>query len=378
MMTMSSVMSAASRCKAWIIAACVVLLAGCSALRLAYNQAPELAYWWLDGYLDIQERQAPMVRAALDEWFAWHRATQLPDYAAQLAQARAQVQADVTPDQVCRWWDTLRQRTATAFDHGVPALAEVVMTLDPKQVQHIERRYQKADEDFKADFLQATRDERLQSSVKRTVSRAETLYGRLDDGQREFVARTLAASPFDAQAWLAERQARQREIVQTLRMLIAERADAARVQAALRVFAAHAAQSPRAGYRDHYQRLSDYNCQFVAQLHNTTSAEQRRRAAERLKGWEDDLRALAAPRHGSRQRLVSCRGPRARRRRQGVSETVTLRGFTPVRGKSVIAARNIAASTSAPPARLPSLRARASYSGRPLSRSRSRIATSRS
>lgn len=275
----------------------MVLLAGCSAVRLAYNQAPELAYWWLDGYFDFNERQAPMARASLDEWFAWHRSTQLPDYAEVLGQLQQQALNDASAEQVCRWWDELRRRGAAAFEHGVPALAELVVTLDAKQVQHIERRYQKSDEDFKADFLQATRDERLASALKRTVSRAEMLYGRLDDAQRAFVARTLAASPFDAQAWLAERQARQREIVQTLRALVAERADAARAQAALRVFAAHAAQSPRPAYRAYHQRLTDYNCQFVAQLHNTTAPEQRRRAVERLKGWEDDLRALAPSRH---------------------------------------------------------------------------------
>jgi len=270
------------------------VLSGCSAVRLAYNQAPELTYWWLDGYFDFNDQQAPQARAALTGWFAWHRGTQLGDYAALLALAQRDVQADATAEQVCRWWDELRRRLEQAFEQGIPALADLVRTLQPEQVQHIERRYQKADEDFKADFLQAARADRLEASIKRTVSRAETLYGRLDDAQRATVARAMARSPFDAQLWMLERQARQREIVRTLKMLLAERADAARVQAALRVFAAHAAQSPRENYRAHSRQLTDYNCAFVAQLHNTTTAEQRRRAAEKLKGWEDDLRSLAA------------------------------------------------------------------------------------
>jgi hypothetical protein len=129
---------------------------------------------------------------------------------------------------------------------------------------------------------------------KRTVSRAEILYGRLDDAQRKLIADGIAASPFDAKRWLVERQARQREIVETLRSLQAARADAARTEAALRVFAAHAAVSPRPAYREYQQRLIDYNCALVARLHNVTTPEQRRHAAERLKGWEDDLRALSA------------------------------------------------------------------------------------
>ena len=289
-------MSEFSRLKSWIITAVLVLLAGCSALRLAYNQGPELAYWWLDGYFDFNDQQAPLARASLADWFAWHRSTQLEGYAATLARLQRQVLADATPEQACRWWDELRQRAAAAYDQGVPALAELVRTLKPEQVTHVERRYHKSDEDFKADFMQATPAERLEASIKRTVSRVEMLYGSLDEPQRALVARTMAASPFDAKRWLAERQARQHEIVHTLRSLLSETADSARTQAALRVFAAHAANSPRPDYRSYNARLTSYNCEFAARLHNTTTPEQRRRAADKLKGWEDDLRALVPAR----------------------------------------------------------------------------------
>lgn len=295
-MTMSIAMSAISRLSAWIIAACLVLLAGCSAIRFAYNQAPELAYWWLDGYVDFSEQQGPAARATLVEWFRWHRATQLGDYAGLLVAAQSQIVEDASAAQVCRWIGELRQRVELAYEQGVPALAEFVRTLRPEQVQHIERRYQKADEEFRRDFMQPTQSERLDKSIQRVVSRAETLYGRIDDAQRALIAQSVAASPFDPQLWLSERQARQQEIVGTLRTLVAERADAPRVQAALRFFAAQAARSPRLAYRSHAQRLNDYNCAFMARVHNSSSVEQRRYGVEKLKGWETDLRSLAAQR----------------------------------------------------------------------------------
>ena len=40
-------------------------------------------------------------------------------------------------------------------------------------------------------------------------------------------------------------------------------------------------------------RLVDYNCGYAAALHNLTTAEQRQKAAKKLKGYEDELRALA-------------------------------------------------------------------------------------
>ena len=50
-------------------------------------------------------------------------------------------------------------------------------------------------------------------------------------------------------------------------------------------------------YRRYAQRQTDYNCGAVAALHNSTTAAQRQALAARLKGWEDDLRALAAESH---------------------------------------------------------------------------------
>jgi hypothetical protein len=286
----------------WIIVAAAVLLVGCSAVRTVYNQGQTFAYWWLDGYLDFDTEQGNRAREALSDWFRWHRATQLPDYAGLLERAQRQILHDITPADVCRWNDELKRRLEVAYAQGVPALAELLRTLKPEQVRHVERRYQKADAEFRNDYLQATRAEQLDVANKRTVSRAETLYGRLDDAQRKLINDGIAASPFDARRWLVERQARQREIVDTLRSLQAARADAARTEAALRVFAAHAAVSPRPAYREYQQRLIDYNCALVARLHNSTTPEQRRHGAERLKGWEDDLRALAAQHHPGPER----------------------------------------------------------------------------
>jgi len=302
--------SAMDRLRCWIIGAALVLLAGCSAVRLGYGQAPRLAYWWLDGYVDFDAAQGERARAALTDWFAWHRATQLPDYADLLATAQRQILHDATPAEVCRWADDLRDRLETGYEHGVPALADLVRTLTPQQLQHIESRYRKADGEFRDDYLQPTRAEQLAASNKRAIARAEMIYGELDAQQRALLAQAIAESPFDPQRWLAERQARQREIVDTLRTLQAEHADRARTEAALRRFEAHAASSPRATYREYQQRLFDYNCRLIARLHNSTTPAQRRRGADTLRGWEDDLRALAGQQAGSVRAAIT--GPAAR------------------------------------------------------------------
>jgi hypothetical protein len=279
------------RLRCWIIGANLLLLAGCSAVRLAYNQAPHLVYWWLDGYVEFDTEQGERAHDALADWFAWHRATQLSDYAGLLATGQQQILHDVTPGEVCQWADELSKRIEVGYEQGVPAMAELVRTLKAPQLQRMERRYRKADEDFRDEYVQADRAERRQESNKRARSRAELIYGRLTDSQLELLAQGIATSPFDPERWLAERRLRQREIVDTLRVLQSEGADSARTQAALRRFVAHAMRSPRQPYRDYQKRLFDYNCELIARLHNSTTPEQRRYGADKLKGWEDDLRA---------------------------------------------------------------------------------------
>jgi hypothetical protein len=62
------------RVKAWIIGVLLLalgpLLAGCTALRLGYNNGPQLAWWWLDSWMDFSREQSPPVKHAIDHWFA--------------------------------------------------------------------------------------------------------------------------------------------------------------------------------------------------------------------------------------------------------------------------------------------------------------------
>ena len=278
-----------------LIIGALALLSACSALRLGYGQAPELVYWWLDGYVDLDDDQSPRVREAIRQWFRWHRSTQLVDYAGLLARTEGQLADNLTPAQVCRLADEVQARLDTAFEQAAPAVAELARTLTSEQLAHLQRKHAKNNADYRNDYLQDSTEERLRAQLKRVVDRAETLYGRLDDVQREKVAQWVAESPFDAQRWADERELRQVEVRQVLRRIASGALSPPEAQAAVRRVYQHGFRSPREDYRAYQLRLAQYNCAFAAQVHNLTTPEQRQRAVARLKGWEDDLRALAAP-----------------------------------------------------------------------------------
>ena len=62
----------------------------------------------------------------------------------------------------------------------------------------------------------------------------------------------------------------------------------------LQVLAAQWRRSPREEHARYQQRLREYNCGFVADIHNAATAAQREHAARKLQAYEADLRALAA------------------------------------------------------------------------------------
>lgn len=282
--------------RGWIIAALALALAGCSALRLAYNQAPTFLYWWFDAYADFDDAQSHAARVAIDDWFDWNRRTQLPDYATLLARAAAEVRQDTTPERACQWWRDIRGRTDLAIDRVLPGVATIATTLTAAQLRHVEQHYAKSNAKFRDEYLDGDRAERLKGLVKRTVERAETLYGALDDAQRDVIAQRLAASPFDPELWYAERLARQRDAMTLLGRIAGDELPREQAIAALRAYAAGWARSPREPYRRYFEQLEQFNCRFAAALHNGTTPAQRQRAADKLRSWEADLRTLIAER----------------------------------------------------------------------------------
>lgn len=285
------------------LALCVTLLTlgACSSARLAYNQAPNLLYWWLDGYVDFSSEQSPQARQDIDAFLAWHRSTELPTYARQLQQWQALAAQDMTPAQVCSQFETVRAALLRASERGLEPLTRLAQQLGSEQLAHLQRHQRKGNESFEKDFLRGSPERRLNERLDKAVSRSEMLYGRLSPAQRELLQKSLQQSPWDPQRAQQERLRRQSDLLQTLQALStrASNGTAAVSPAALestRSYLARVQQSPTPGYSAYSQSTVQHGCAQLAALHNSTTAEQRAHAVGVLKGYEDDVRALAAPR----------------------------------------------------------------------------------
>lgn len=268
------------------------LLQGCSVMKIAYNQAPELAYWHLDGHFDFTEAQTLQVKADLAKLQAWHRQTQLPAYIETLQKFRQQIPSDMDAASACALYADVRGKLIAVSHRAEPAAVALVGTLSADQLVKLERRFAKGNAEYREDFIDGSPKARRDKRYKQAVSRAEMLYGSLDDKQLAVIAHRIDNSHFSALVSYGEKLRRQQDALQTLRPLVAGQATPEKTQTAMRGLFERSLNSPDAAYRDYMDKLTQDACSSFAELHNSTTPAQRGKAVETLLRYEQDFRLL--------------------------------------------------------------------------------------
>jgi hypothetical protein len=288
--------------RTFLVIVTLVVVTACSTVRLAYNQAPNLAYWWLDDYADFNGAQTTQVRQDIDRFMDWHRSSELPGYTAVLQQWQTLAPQEITPAQACSQFDTVRAALQRAGERSLEPLTRVALSMTEAQQKHLQREQAKSREKFEKEFLRGSPEQRLNRRLDKTADRFETLYGRLSSAQREQLRRDLQVSPFDAEKALQERQRQQLELRQHIAALQAAYPSVAGFTSpgpaleSSRQVMNRLLQSPTPGYAAYSESVVRHGCEMFARLHNSTTPEQRAHAVRVLKDYETDLRVLTGQR----------------------------------------------------------------------------------
>ena len=267
---------------------------GCSAVKIAYNQSPQLAYLYLDGFADFNEAQSLQVRTDLTKFLAWHRQTQLPGYIDLLQKIQQKIPQDMTDKQACEVFADVRQKALALTEFAEPGALSLAATLSPKQLTVMERKFAKGNTTWREDFLEGSAKDLFEKRQKSAIKRGEMLYGSVNDKQRSLIAQQIEKSQFKPAQSYAERQRRQKDILQTLGKVIANPQDAATAQKEMRSLLARSVTSPDAAYKSYLDGITQEGCASFAELHNSTTPEQRKKAVDVLAGYEQDFKVLMA------------------------------------------------------------------------------------
>jgi hypothetical protein len=272
-----------------VLALGLVLLAGCSGLRLAYDNADLWVRWRADQYLDLHGEKRDRLHARIAEFLTWHRDEALPHYARGLEGLSKRMSEGLSRDDLVRAYDEARVQLARDVGAAASRLAETIDTLDAGQIEHLERRFAEDNRKFAGEFLSGGAESRRAKRAERTVERLEDWLGRLNEAQRDRVRRHSNEQPL-----IDELRDRERKRLQSELLAIA-RAHAAREKLpalAQQIVPGHGDPKYVAVARAYVDAYID----LLVDIDRLATARQRERAVVRLHGYARDLASLSLAR----------------------------------------------------------------------------------
>lgn len=275
---------------------CLMLLllamAGCSVIKVSYNNAQELTYWWLYSYVHFSDAQKPLIKAELATLHDWHRFNEIPAYINILKSAQKKVMHDTTPEQVCTVVESVRNRLRMLNLQTEPIIEKLSPTLTHEQLGHMQKHFDKNNQKWQEDWMEGTQQERVEYRLKLAVERTEMFYGELNDQQRDILKDNIRISTFNAETSYEERLRRQADAIATLKKIIDLKLAEPDIKLEIAAYFDRLQNGDDLAYQNYIDRLTVDSCAGFAKLHNSTSAEQRQRVADKLGGYIKDLEAL--------------------------------------------------------------------------------------
>ena len=196
---------------------CLLLVAGCSALRLTYRQADTLVAWRANEYFDLNPLQKQELNTRLERLHAWHRYEQLPEYAFFMSAAIAKARHRLEYDDVVWFIEGLKARYRVIVNRGSTDAADMLATLAPEQINALQKRWNKVNRKFaSAHELDGSVEKRRRARLKKTLDQIQDWTGGLTYEQEQKIAALLDAVPLIEHLRHADRIRRQQEFLQLL------------------------------------------------------------------------------------------------------------------------------------------------------------------
>lgn len=271
--------------------AALVLIAGCSAVRIGYGQLDTILAWTIDEYFDLDPRQKHELNVHLDRLLEWHRYEQLPDYARFLTATKARLQQrQMTREDMVWFLDGVKARYRAIVERGVADAADILATLAPEQLHALEKHFEKMNRRFAREFrLDATPEEQRRAYAVYILKQVRDWTGGLTGEQEERIVTMARALPQVGALREQDRVRRQREFVELLKL----RANRAEFLPKLRAWLIDWERGRSADYTRAWNEHIDRRIDMYVAIDRMLTPGQRARVLTRLQDYIDDFYALS-------------------------------------------------------------------------------------
>ena len=276
------------------LVATAIATTGCSMARLGYDALPTWAHWQVERYFDLDEQQRDIVGRHLDELHRWHRRSQLPEYGAFLREVDDRLRTPVDAESFGPWRDRVGEAWEALAERLAPGVAELGLTLREEQIRRLRERFADANEKLRGEMLPAKGKTREEARAERLVKRAEFFLGRLTSAQAREISVLAAGLPPTEEAWLAEREARQRGFIRLLEQLRREQPPKAEARRLAREYLVGMWTPHEVRRGNRIERSIEAGDQFAAQVLEIATPKQRAHLSKLIAGFAADFEALSA------------------------------------------------------------------------------------
>jgi hypothetical protein len=268
----------------------LVVLGGCSLLRVGYGQLDTYAAWTADRYFDLDADQRQEFLRRFDRLHAWHRYQQLPDYVAFLGETKSRVRRGLTPGDVTWAIEGGKARYRAIVAQMANDAAAMLSKLTPAQLEALQRRWGYDNQRFIREYrLDEGIEEQRRAQLERMVSRIEDWTGGLSPEQEIKVAALAREFPLIHGLRHQDRVRRQREFLE----LLSRRRDSRRFAAELRDWLSHWERGRDPEYHKLFNEWERRQADYYVAVDRMLTPAQRKAVTDRLQRFMDDFSRLA-------------------------------------------------------------------------------------
>ena len=268
-----------------VILVALSLLAGCSAVRLAYDHADTWLRWRAENYLDVHGEQVQELDERIDALHDWHRAKALPKYARLCEEAARRLGVGLSREDIVWGYDSVMAQARESLRAAAERIAPMLDRLSPEQVRHMEKRFAEDNRKFARENLRGSEAERRKRRATRTVERLEDWVGKLSRTQLERVRQFSERAPLYYEMRDRDRKRLQGELLAMVR--------AREAQKRLPEHAANFDQGRDPAYAAASEAARQEYYTLLLDLDRMLSAEQRAKAVANFHRYANDFTILA-------------------------------------------------------------------------------------
>ncbi len=285
-------MSKKTSYKQWrgVIAVLILICAasGCS-VKLVYNQLDWLIPWYLSDYLDMNGEQDDFFDERLQRYLAWHRKSQLPEYASLLRSIADDVNDGLNEQEIQRFQRETERLASVLMERLAPDVVAVFVDASDEQLAQLYKALDKDGERYRKRYVKQSLQQQQESQVDDVIDTIERWTGPLNDEQELLVSQWGAQyQPMGEELYQAGLKWRA-EFKQTLK----GRGDPEQYSSRLKSLLT----TPDFGWTDAFTLKMLENKQSLSQLYfaldKTFSKKQRKRIMNTLQEYAEDFEQLA-------------------------------------------------------------------------------------